>query len=560
MQPTISLLERAHHYLIGGDYTQAEKIASEYLGTHQNEYASWYLMGIIQFRLARYQDAQATLSRAIQLEPKHAELHNCLAATFAALNNFPNAETHYRAALQLMPNHAPYMQNYARLLCDHGHTQNAQRLLDYLLHNLDPNPDTLTLAAEIALREGRLEAAQDLIQHALALAPELLPTLLMAGTIAYNLYNWEAAVEYFTRAHAFHPSDITATTNLAFAENARGQNPIAQAILSHAITDSKPDSPTLVHALALLELSAGDFTTGWRHFLARPSRSNIQYGEPNILPKTLTDKKILVIGDEGLGDEIFFLRYARELLSRGATVDYKTNPKLAPIITHAHIFRNTLVTATADDYDYTLASGDLPYLVGDATLLPRPSPPFIPCDPNAKQNAQAALARCGPPPYIGVTWNAGPYLPNTPEAHTALYKKNCPIDLLGQALGGINATFIVLQRHSQSAELKILHHSTQRDIGDFSAWCDDLNQLYGLLACLDNYVGVSNTNMHLRASLRLPAYVLLNHPAEWRWDMGATSAWFPTFTLLRQQPDGDWHAPLSRLTQQLDIHYGSERA
>ncbi|MDH3435828.1 MAG: glycosyltransferase, partial [Betaproteobacteria bacterium] len=71
-------------------------------------------------------------------------------------------------------------------------------------------------------------------------------------------------------------------------------------------------------------------------------------------------------------------------------------------------------------------------------------------------------------------------------------------------------------------------------------------------ALADEYVGVSNTNMHLRAAAGRTARVLLPCPAEWRWmAAGASSPWFPGFSLYRQSPDGDWSAALAKLGDDL---------
>ena len=61
------------------------------------------------------------------------------------------------------------------------------------------------------------------------------------------------------------------------------------------------------------------------------------------------------------------------------------------------------------------------------------------------------------------------------------------------------------------------------------------------MALLDDYVGVSNTNMHLRAGLGLTARVLVPLPPEWRWQADAAeSPWFPGFAIYRQTHAAGW--------------------
>ncbi len=69
--------------------------------------------------------------------------------------------------------------------------------------------------------------------------------------------------------------------------------------------------------------------------------------------------------------------------------------------------------------------------------------------------------------------------------------------------------------------------------------------MLALLALVDEYVGVSNANTHLRAGLGGSMQVLVPHPPEWRWGVAA-EAWFPTMRAYRQ-PAGGWAPVLKAL-------------
>jgi hypothetical protein len=80
--------------------------------------------------------------------------------------------------------------------------------------------------------------------------------------------------------------------------------------------------------------------------------------------------------------------------------------------------------------------------------------------------------------------------------------------------------------------------------------------MLALLDLVDAYVGVSNTNTHLRAGTGRPSHVLVPHPPEWRWmHAGERSPWFPEFSLYRQQrPDAGrsgWENALAALRRDI---------
>jgi hypothetical protein len=83
-----------------------------------------------------------------------------------------------------------------------------------------------------------------------------------------------------------------------------------------------PDDPMLQCQLACLELSQGDFRSGWM-------RRNVMYSTPLaratlVFPdfprwngEPLNGRRFLLVGEQGRGDEIQFLRFAEWLRRQG---------------------------------------------------------------------------------------------------------------------------------------------------------------------------------------------------------------------------------------------------
>ncbi|HEY3073657.1 MAG TPA: glycosyltransferase, partial [Burkholderiales bacterium] len=83
---------------------------------------------------------------------------------------------------------------------------------------------------------------------------------------------------------------------------------------------------------------------------------------------------------------------------------------------------------------------------------------------------------------------------------------------------------------------------------------NDLAALLAVLAELDEYATVSNTNVHLLAGLGRSARVLVPYPAEWRWmRRDGSSPWFPNFPVYRQTQSRDWAAALAALRKDLKL-------
>jgi hypothetical protein len=276
-------------------------------------------------------------------------------------------------------------------------------------------------------------------------------------------------------------------------------------------------------------LSVGEWREGWKHHLWRPRTGE----SPERLP---LQEKLVLEAEYGLGDVLFFLRFVPSL---GKTAALHLPPplaKLAPIL-------DIELAAEQDG----IGLPDLPSLLGTES-----TPPPFPL--RAERDAREELARLGPPPYLGLTWRAGTDLRRSRElgVEQRVQFKEVPPALLGEALRGWPGTLVSVQRASTPEELRVLQEAAGKDVHDLSAVNDDLREALAVLAALDDYVGVSNTNMHLRAGLGRTARVLVPNPPEWRWmRSGDASPWFPGFSVYRQPASRDWSGPLRRLREDL---------
>jgi hypothetical protein len=163
------------------------------------------------------------------------------------------------------------------------------------------------------------------------------------------------------------------------------------------------------------------------------------------------------------------------------------------------------------------------------------------------------LAQLGPPPYIGVTWRAGTAPEQQVGAAWHLYK-SIALTTLATAMKHTNGTVVALQRYPQAGEIATLSEELKRPVHDLTALNEDLEGMLAVLALIDEYIGVSNTNMHLRAAVGRTARVLVPAPAEWRWmQHGRTSPWFPGFSIYRQSLQGDWTRSVEALRYDLEL-------
>jgi hypothetical protein len=273
---------------------------------------------------------------------------------------------------------------------------------------------------------------------------------------------------------------------------------------------------------------------------------------PQPLPEKLAGKRVLLAPHEGLGDHLFFLRFAAELRTRGPTVAFRCPRKLYAVLDGNPALDAVVAEDARAEPDLTVSLGDLPWLLGS----PATPPPLALQVPEQRlAHWRERLAALGPPPYIGATWRAGTKRLADVEFAPPLVEplfKEIEAGRLGTLLGRAHGTLLVLQRLPAQAELEAFSRAAGRGVHDLSALNESLEDMVAALALIDDYVGVSNTNMHLRAGLGKGAKVLVPFPPEFRWmARGAESPWFSGFRAYRQDPKMGWDRALVALARDL---------
>lgn len=495
----------------------------------------WFNLGNVRRDQSRLEDALRCFRSALAAQPDWPEARNSLASTLHALSRLDEAEQAYRACIDAAPERIDFRVNLASLLIDAGRAREAEVLCRDIAADAPSLPIARTFLAAALAQQGKLEQALEEERTAVGLAPD----------------------------------DAQAAENLASSLAQVGRTDEAWRAFEHALALQADPAPTL-HARALALLAHDRLDQGWADYAHRPSSRGFAADHPgrqrlNALPAPevlAAGPPLVMVREQGLGDELFFLRFSRTLAQFGARPQYVSSPKLRGLLRRAE-----RVADFVDDTDVApdasvIAVGDLPHLLttfrrshppAAATLDPtmdHPLPLRLDPEESRRESMRRRLLDHGPPPYLALTWSAG-IPPGEQRQDWTLFKTVDPA-LLGRTLRDLPGTLISVQRNPVARDARTLEDAAGRTVHDCSALNDALEDMLALLSLVDDYVGVSNTNMHIRAGSGKPARVLIPAPAEWRWSgSGASTPWFPGFTCYRQALDGDWLPALQRLAADL---------
>ncbi len=314
----------------------------------------------------------------------------------------------------------------------------------------------------------------------------------------------------------------------------------------------------------LARLKLGDARAGFRESTARKVAQRPELLNDWCCPVLRPEHKgsrVLIKRDMGLGDELTYLRYLPWLTAAGIEVDYWAGKKLVPVLErmgYLHkVYPDNAPPPDASAYDLSFIVNDLPVAV-EQLDAPEIAPP-LPLTPRADlvDKWKAWLQSLGEGPYIGLTWKAGVGVQGAGNMFGKLAKA-VDVDQFAEALSPVRATWISLQRNVLADEMQVFQKKIGAPVHDAASLTDDLEDLLALLSLLDENVGVSNTNMHLRASLGKGSLVMVQNPGgDWRWGVeGTGSMWFTESRVYRQDRDGDWAPAMFALSNELQQVYG----
>jgi Tfp pilus assembly protein PilF len=398
----------------------------------------------------------------------------------------------------------------------------------------------------VAWQRGDLRTAEDSMRASVAGGSRVADFHNNLGLLLRDTGRGDEAIAQFDAALAINPGWIDVYSNMALTFEALGRWDDAIDAYRKALARSP------VHAIARQNLARslltrGDFAEGWREYRWRLLAQGLATQPPAeaTLPRDLAGRDLALVSEQGLGDVLFFLRFAPALVQRGARLAFRGDTRLHSILERTGLFALGLApleTATGDAR--RLFIGDLPWLLQSADDAFTPPLPLEP-EPERVARIEETLAHL-PRPRVAITWRGG--VLSTGPSRSQL--KRAPIDALGRSLAGKRASWISVQRFPEAGEREALERAIGAPVTDMSSANADLEDMLALMSIADAYVGVSNANTHLRAGLGKSLDVLVPNPPEWRWGLRDSSPWFPQARIYRETPQGDWSAALACLEKE----------
>ena len=542
---------RALHYLgvlqyQRGHHNVAASLMSRALKLDRHDAACWSNRGLVAAALGHLDEAMICYDQALQLQPDFADARNNFGVALQAQGALNEALEQYRLALATNPALVDAHLNSGTALSKLGRFDEA--LLCYRdALALDPNSAQAHFNAGNAHRAlGHHNAAIASFERALALRADYAEAHVNLGSLIGRLGDYAGAESHYRRAVALKPNP-THLVCLGSALAAQGRLDEEEGFYREALA-LDPHYADAHQNLAWLLLKRGDYRQGWAEFALRWRKRDYDalavpgvaewHGEP------LEGRRLLVIGEQGFGDHFQFLRFARVLMQRGATVDLCVREPLLPLVGRIPGVDRAYSGKPGCEYDFWVPMLSVPSCLGtELSTIPAELPYLFAGKTKLKAWRKRVGAANRSKRKVGLVWAGSPTFGNDRYRSMTLADLS-PLSELK------NVAWYALQKGPAHVQLADAPPAFRAH--DFTADLACFDETAALIMHLDLVIAVDTAVAHLAAALGKPVWLLLAANADWRWlEARSDSPWYPRMRLFRQKTQGDWAALVTEVVEAL---------
>lgn len=444
-----------------------------------------------------------------------------------------------------MSEYLRYIEHSVKLIRE-GRAGEAEDILSQLIGHWPEDAFAIYILASLYIDTHRAGAAIPMLERAVALRPDLSEAWHNLG-VAYKIHeDSENARRCYAERLRLEPNNADTLAMMA-GTHVNAGSPGMGVSLARKALKIDPDNAHARNALALCLLEQRE-EEGWKHYARRwetpemaPSRRDFGH-IPRWEDAEAHPRRLVVHGEQGLGDEILFLSCLNEV-GIADRVIIECAPRLVPLIRRsfdAEVYGTHDEVMEKADPEAWFPMGDLPGI-----YAPRREP-YLVADPRRVAYWRDRLAMTGEGPYIACAWGGGSAKTHRSQRETSIHDWRPLLDQGG--------TWVSVHYKPEAADEAFtagIHHWPEA-IGD-------LDEMAALISACDLTVTVCQTAAHLSGALGRPTWIMTPKACAWRYLYNCTETrmnWYADAHLYRQSVAGRWDDVIERVRTDLAAYLG----
>lgn len=479
-----------------------------------------------------------------------------LGGAYCKLEKYEPAEYFYRVAISLQPNFLPA---YIKL----GLVQHKLHKYDSALRTfiaaalLQPNNfDAIYNISKVYADMNEFEKAIEYAKKAIELQPNNVHTHLNLGHIYNKQGDTQAACKQYEDAIAVEPTLANAHYNLGYTLRVQREPHKALPHLYKAL-ELQPDYPDAHIALAQAYWTFGDFKTAWEHYEWRWRQLGIDpksLGTPLWDGTPLNGRNILLYAEQGMGDSLQFIRYAKKIKEEyNGRIICKVQKPIQQLLSLCP-YIDAIVTSIEDEKLELAAQApllNLPGILGTTLDTIPHKIPYLYADQTLVTQWKQKLAT-DHNIKVGLCWHV---LPEHEVSKSPLSRRSIDLNALAPLAEIPGVSFYSLQKMDGVEQILYTpeHFNVKTFGNDFDESHGRFMDTAALIENLDLVISVDTSIIHLAGGLGKAVWTLLPYSPDCRWDHDDhVTPWYSSMRLFRQPAWNEWHTVVMRVKEALE--------
>jgi len=435
---------------------------------------------------------------------------------------------------------------------DAGRIDAADRMIGHVLAVAPNQPDALHTKGLIQFRRKKIDEAAALMERSLQLGGNTKSAYYRNISEVYRLQcRHDEALAAARRAVTLDPADALGPFNLAMVLFDRMEIDACIAAARHAI-ELKANLPQAHMKLGQALLVKGEMAEGWEEY---EWRYQIPGAQP-LMPKTEkpqwdgralgAGERVLLVGDQGFGDVVMFMRYIPWVMERCKEVSIACSSEMEPTL--KRMFPQVQLHTRWDlvpPFAFYCPFSGLPRLRGTRLDSIPAATSYMRADPARVAKWKGLLeAKVAPGlKRIAFAWAGRP-------THNNDINRTITLETLAPLFEVEGAAFISVQKGPATAQIK--GYTGRAPLIDLDADIVDFEDTMAVLEQVDLLVSVDTSVVHFSAAMGRPTWAMIPFAPDWRWLMGREdSPWYPSLRLFRHPQPRRWDLVVPRVAEEL---------
>ena len=469
----------------------------------------------VYYKLNKIKESLDICTSLLKQKKSDVRVLNILGLCFFAKKNYKEAESIFLNGLDIDPNFIPLLNSLGRLYHESRETNKAEKNFLKALSIQPTAYQTINNIAGYYLEEG----------------------------------GYEKAIKYYKKAIELNPKNAIIINNIAKAYLSLNNTNLAEYFCSKALKINK-NNDEIKKTFALIFLRKLDFKKAWKYFDGRLSLSDFSNKNKSLIYvknklfnlSTLdNNSKILVLREQGVGDEILYGSMYGDLLEKNQNVTIECDERLIPLFkysfnkNHKHKFINLGSISKHEDklknYDFVLYAGSLgKFFRNNINLFPKTS--YLDVEQELINQNKNKVAKLKNRFNIGISWKS--------FKNRYAREKSLELEELINIFKTPNCNFINIQYGDVNEEINIfcskykINITTIKNLDLFK----NLAGVAGLLKNLDLFISVSNSTAHLAGALGVKTLLIkpFNHATYHYWNQPSSKTpWYSSIILINKE-------------------------